>query len=297
MGLKWTFDNFQNLEQHSLRSKFKEKKISPLGLRLSKTASLLDLVTMAVNQKKEPLRSKTVSAKCDSALSTTTLNITICSKDTRTITDQLVTQLVAEKMKASNFPASFIRIGNWERKSKYKGDLVAKCYYGKRKLVWEVLENGLKSKIEIQWAEISVIRAVFREKQPEVLEIELTRPPLFFKETNPQPRKHTLWQLASDFTGGQAPIFRRHFLQFPEGTLEKHYEKILQCDNRLLMLSQRPFPDLTRPDSAPLQSVENIQTINRLPVGASDSTSPLSVMEFPPMEDKGYNHSRSSDWG
>nr|DAD38249.1 TPA_asm: hypothetical protein HUJ06_008890 [Nelumbo nucifera] len=309
-------------------------QVSPLGLKLSKTASLLDLVTMVINQKKEPLQSKTVSAKCHSALSTTTLNPTICSKDTRTITDQLVTQPVAEKMKASNFPASFIRIGNWERKSKYEGDVVAKCYYGKRKLVWEVLENGLKSKIEIQWAEISAIRAIFREKQPGVLEIELNRPPLFFKETNPQPRKHTLWQHASDFTGGQAPIFRRHFLQFPEGTLEKHYEKILQCDNRLLMLSQRPFPDFNspyfesqlygledfshefnapqpeippqfqfshlsfqRPDSAPLQCVQNIQPINRLPVGAFGSTSPLSVMEFPPMEEKGYNHSRSSNWG
>jgi hypothetical protein len=33
---------------------------------------------------------------------------------------------------------------------------------------------------------------------------QVSRPPLFFKETNPQPRKHTLWQATSDFTGGQA---------------------------------------------------------------------------------------------
>ncbi len=33
---------------------------------------------------------------------------------------------------------------------------------------------------------------------------QVSQPPLFFKETNPQPRKHTLWQATSDFTGGQA---------------------------------------------------------------------------------------------
>lgn len=35
---------------------------------------------------------------------------------------------------------------------------------------------------------------------------QVSRPPLFFKETNPQPRKHTLWQATTDFTGGQASI-------------------------------------------------------------------------------------------
>ncbi|OVA16801.1 hypothetical protein BVC80_1543g259 [Macleaya cordata] len=123
-----------------------------------------------------------------------------------------------------------------------EGELVAKCYYAKRKLVWEVLDKGLKSKIEIQWSDISAIRAVFPENGPGILEIELSTAPLFFKEMNPQPRKHTLWQTATDFTGGQAPTYRRHYLHFPEGTLEKHYQKLLQCDNRLFMLSQRPFP-------------------------------------------------------
>ena len=38
--------------------------------------------------------------------------------------------------------------------------------------------------------------------------LKLARPPLFFKETDPQPRKHTLWQAASDFTDGQASLNR-----------------------------------------------------------------------------------------
>ncbi|GKA21889.1 hypothetical protein Tco_0707851 [Tanacetum coccineum] len=33
---------------------------------------------------------------------------------------------------------------------------------------------------------------------------ELGRQPLFFKETDPQPRKHTLWQATTDFTNGES---------------------------------------------------------------------------------------------
>lgn len=43
--------------------------------------------------------------------------------------------------------------------SRYEGDLVAKCYFHKSKLVWEVLEGGLKSKIEIQWSDIMGLKA------------------------------------------------------------------------------------------------------------------------------------------
>lgn len=49
---------------------------------------------------------------------------------------------------------------NWlQYKSRYEGDLVAKCYFAKHKLVWEVLEGGLKSKIEIQWSDIMALKA------------------------------------------------------------------------------------------------------------------------------------------
>ena len=56
------------------------------------------------------------------------------------------------KIKASNFPPSLLRIGTWECVSRYEGDLVAKCYLAKHKLVWEVLEGGLESKIEFHWS-------------------------------------------------------------------------------------------------------------------------------------------------
>jgi hypothetical protein len=109
-----------------------------------------------------------------------------------------------DKLKASNFPASILRIGSWEvtndfvfsvciivvvvilvhgllrvcvffffwqYKSRYEGDLVAKCYFAKHKLVWEVLEGGLKSKIEIQWSDIMALKANCPDNGPGTLNV------------------------------------------------------------------------------------------------------------------------------
>lgn len=56
-------------------------------------------------------------------------------------------------------------------KSRYEGELVAKCYFAKHKLVWEVLEGGLKSKIEIQWSDIMALKANCPDKAPGTLTV------------------------------------------------------------------------------------------------------------------------------
>ena len=56
-------------------------------------------------------------------------------------------------------------------KSRYEGDLVAKCYFAKHKLVWEVLDGGLKSKIEIQWSDIMAIKANYSDDGLEMLDV------------------------------------------------------------------------------------------------------------------------------
>ncbi|XP_038992899.1 uncharacterized protein LOC120116492 isoform X2 [Hibiscus syriacus] len=195
---------------------------SPLGLKLRKSPSLLDLIQMRLSQ----------SQASGSAAEAENSNSGV-KKESKAAA-------ATDKLKASNFPASILRIGHWEYKSRYEGDLVAKCYFAKHKLVWEVLEGGLKSKIEIQWSDIMAIKANCPDNGPGTLNVLLARQPLFFRETNPQPRKHTLWQTTSDFTDGQASIHRQHFLQCPQGLLNKHFEKLIQCDMRLNCLSRQP---------------------------------------------------------
>ncbi|XP_074561864.1 uncharacterized protein LOC141818235 [Curcuma longa] len=169
---------------------------SPLGLRLRKSPSLLDLIQMRLSQ-----------ATSSSNSSCTTNNEHLDGGKKKDI-KSIGVLTINEKMKASNFPASLLRIGTWEYVSRHEGDLVAKCYFAKRKIVWEILEGGLKSKIEIQWSDITALKGNSPEDGPGTLDTVLARQPLFFRETNPQPRKHTLWQATSDFTEGQASIHR-----------------------------------------------------------------------------------------
>ncbi|WOL13885.1 hypothetical protein Cni_G22665 [Canna indica] len=199
----------------------------PLGLRLRKSPSLADLIQMRLAQ------AKTGGSSCATSFESTEVG------SNKELKSSAATSF-SSKIKASNFPAALLRIGAWECESRYEGDLVAKCYFAKHKLVWEVLEGGLKSKIEFHWSDITAIKATFPEDGHGTMDIVLARPPLFFRETDPQPRKHTLWQATQDFTNGQASIHRRHLLQCPQGLLSKNFEKLIECDPRLKSLSQQP---------------------------------------------------------
>ncbi|XP_054820195.1 uncharacterized protein LOC129319221 [Prosopis cineraria] len=225
---------------------------SPLGLRLRKSPSLLDLIQMKLSQGSISIAS--------------TQNETV-SSGVKQESGGVAASGTTDKLKASNFPASLLRIGSWECKSRYEGDLVAKCYFAKHKLVWEVLEGGLKSKIEIQWSDIMAVKANCPDNGPSTLTVVLARQPLFFRETNPQPRKHTLWQATSDFTDGQASKHRQHFLQCPQGMLTKHFEKLIQCDVRLNFLSRQPEIILDSPhfDSRPcaLEDPSNLKDLDQ----------------------------------
>ncbi|KAM7278010.1 hypothetical protein ACFE04_005144 [Oxalis oulophora] len=233
----------------------------------------------------------------------------------------------AEKLKASSFPAKSLIIGNWKRESRHESDLIAKCYFAKRRLVWELLEGGLKKKIELQWSDISAIQAVIKENEPGLLKIEISTPPTFYEETNPQPRKHTNWQPTADFTGGQASMSRRHYIWFAPGILDSRFEKLMQCDDRLLRLSQQPFPsqpsspyfqtdiygipeysinfDGNYPGftitniSPPVIHSPNLRTSNQTTIQSpvlKDSPSPVSVMNFPNIDARSSSDIANGTW-
>ncbi|WOK97077.1 hypothetical protein Cni_G05785 [Canna indica] len=149
----------------------------------------------------------------------------------------------SSKLKATNFFASLLKIGDWKFVPRFN-DLMAKCYFAKHKLVWEILQDGLKSKMEIPWSHITAIKATFSGSGG-TLDIALAKPPLFFREHNPQPKKHTSWKECADFTtNGQASTNRWHHLECSNGLeLKKNFEKLISCDPRLKALSQQQdFP-------------------------------------------------------
>ena len=129
------------------------------------------------------------------------------------------------RLKASNFPASTLQIGTWKKVAAHEGELMAKCYYAKKKLVWEVMQNGVKSKIEMLWNDIVYLNYSIPKNRSSFLEIELRNPPVFAEELDPQPRKHTLWHKCEDFTSEQqASRCKPHRLFFAPGVLNKHID-------------------------------------------------------------------------
>ncbi|XP_057469052.1 uncharacterized protein LOC130758228 [Actinidia eriantha] len=293
--------------QQELDVNFSGKK-SHLGLKLTKTPSFVDLIEKTLSQARSSIKCTSTDQKHHFAP----------VRDTRD----------SEKLKASNFPALLLKIGDAEWSSRHEGDLIAKCYYAKRKIVWEILDGGLKSKFEIQWSNIEGMRAIICDDETGVLELELNEPPQFFQETSPQPRKHTVWQHSADFTGGQASICRRHYVRFSPGVLEKHYEKLLQKDQHLLEISKKPFPRLDSPyfctylysdmdipfdfrlpcapsaipvSLVPPQPAQNFELGTGPPFGTVRSDLPMSVTDYQwrdeNMNDYAFDDQRTVHWG
>ncbi|XP_075637308.1 uncharacterized protein LOC142609578 [Castanea sativa] len=148
---------------------------------------------------------------------------TKCIDETNHSETQAEVRKVSKKLKALNFRASLLKIGMWEEVAEQVEGLIVRCYFAKERLAWEISrKKSVKKKIEIKWSDILAIRAKIMEDGAEVLEIELNRPPSFYEESTPIPRMHTTWNISSDFTGGQALNYRRHYLEFPPGVLEKY---------------------------------------------------------------------------
>ncbi len=142
------------------------------------------------------------------------------------------------KMKASCFPATKIQIGSWERNSIFPGDLVCKFYYAKKQIIWEMMEQGLKSKMEILFQDVTGLYCAGSISETSYLIIEVSKPPKFFREVNPQPKKNIVWAITSDFTAGQASVCKKHMVTFPKGVLQKHFEKLISSDPKLKQISE-----------------------------------------------------------
>ncbi|XP_047306236.1 uncharacterized protein LOC124909614 [Impatiens glandulifera] len=198
-----------------------------------------------------------------------------------------------EKYKATNFPIILLKIGTWEKVLRYEGELKAKCYYSNKKIVWEILENNLKSKMEIHFSDIDAMRATMIENQPGTLELLLNKSPLFFRERDPVPMRKIVWDESFDFTQGQASIFRIHHVTFPPGALDKNYEMLLQSDSRLMDISKNVFPVIEFPYFQPNNSnTSNIQFgmgIFSQSLPSLEVSHPLPQMLPPQYDQTNYN--------
>ncbi|XP_064997543.1 uncharacterized protein LOC103977342 isoform X3 [Musa acuminata AAA Group] len=153
----------------------------PFGLHLTKSPSVVDVV--------QKILPPSGCVSCSTSFG--------CSESgSRHGLNPLASWCSSNKTEPTKFSASLLRIGNWEFVSRNEIDLVAKCYFAKHKLIWEVLGYRLKSKIEFHWSGIIVIKAKCCKGGHGTLDIVS--------------KKQTMWQAAPDFTNGQSRIHRQN---------------------------------------------------------------------------------------
>ncbi|CAL9204661.1 unnamed protein product [Musa hybrid cultivar] len=227
-----------------------DQESGPLGLWLNKTESFVNSIHMKL-QRKINLSSEL------------TQNNSL--EEQNAGNDKHNAEPRADKLRIINVPVLMLKIGSWQCVSVGEGDIAAKCFYGKKKFVWEMLRCGSKKKFEIEWSDISAIRAHFADKQPDILEVELKKPPQLFELVSSDPRRHPMWQPIPDFTEDQSRLYRRHHLEFREGSFRKPYDKLLLENKHLFKLSHNLFENDMSPHFGVVRSgIQYSSTIPQL---------------------------------
>ncbi|XP_039131877.1 uncharacterized protein LOC120268626 [Dioscorea cayenensis subsp. rotundata] len=90
----------------------------------------------------------------------------------------------------------------------------------------------------MRFDDILNMRANFMEGRTSILRVELKRVPEMGIEKDPERGKHTIWIREEDFTRGQAHVNMIHDVEFEEGILEQHYEKLLIVEPRFRGITQ-----------------------------------------------------------
>uniref|UniRef100_A0A7N0UER2 TRF2/HOY1 PH-like domain-containing protein n=1 Tax=Kalanchoe fedtschenkoi TaxID=63787 RepID=A0A7N0UER2_KALFE len=148
-----------------------------------------------------------------------------------------------------------IRIGPWKKTNETGCDLLAKCYFGHRKLIWEVLchETKLKSRMEVDWKHILSMKTSSLPDELIMLQLELSQRPGFSHETKVISNKHSSWGACGDFTSGYASSYsmtQLHVTYFSSRIHDLVFktrvfcDKMLEKSQELRELSQKQFPTL-----------------------------------------------------
>ena len=126
----------------------------------------------------------------------------------------------SDTSQATHLPVSRLNIGNWTLVAKHEEHVLLSLYWAERKLVWEVLHLGVVRKMEVDFEDVvGMDLSSAGPDESERLQVELGRPPRFYREAPGGAGGSTNYVYTTDFTSGQASQVSRHVLHFPNGTV------------------------------------------------------------------------------
>lgn len=137
----------------------------------------------------------------------------------------------SRKLRPISFPATVYSIGSWRVESEVSGDLLVRFYYSKRQIILEFMDGGISFRMEIGFDDVSMIGRARINDQYVGLALELSRPPHFLLEVDPQPRMSSIWTDYEDFTNGEASAQKRIVVTCPKVNIARYLEKLKQSDD------------------------------------------------------------------
>jgi len=126
----------------------------------------------------------------------------------------------------SNIMASKVTIGEWNWTN-----VEIKFLYGRRKIKYYVkgLNGDTQMMIDFDFSQIGSLKVDCEKK---ILKIELATLPNFIEKVSGR------WIKATDFTHGNASLYRQHKITVPPAVFDKHILNLLQYDSQLRAVTE-----------------------------------------------------------
>jgi len=126
----------------------------------------------------------------------------------------------------SNILASKVTIGDWSW-----SNVEVKFLFGRRKMKYYVkgLLGDTQMMIDFDFSQIGCLKVDCEKK---LLKIELSSLPNFIEKVSGR------WIKATDFTHGNASLYRQHKITVPPALFDKHILRLLQYDSQLKALTE-----------------------------------------------------------
>lgn len=146
-----------------------------------------------------------------------------------------------------DLPILSLKLGSWQKTSKYGGDLVATFSFAEKKLVWELASERSLFKMELPFSSLMGLDFQLLRNGILVLGVATKCAPQFYRYPI-LPNQTCEWYSCPDFTAGYAFNTRLHTVFFAPGAFSIPFDMLLRHSPHLQTLSEAGLPVSEQPE-------------------------------------------------